>query len=114
MTPELGVHAATLRDYKVARHKDILNILHDSPWKLLVQQADSAGQARLRTISVTGADAWLRMTSGLVHDSILGNVAFRDVVGLRLGMNLFPGANTCIFHHQNLGDMGYHILSYME
>ena len=114
LTPELGVHAAALRDEQtVVRRKDILSIIHDSAWKLLVQQADCAGQARLRAVSATGADAWLRMTPGLVHDSMLGNVAFRDVVGLRLGLCLFPGASTCAFCHQNLDEMGYHVLSCM-
>ena len=113
-SPELGVHAAALRDeQKVIRRKDILNILHDSAWKLLVQQADCAGQERLRAISATGADAWLRMTPGLMHDSMLGNVAFRDIVGLRLGLCLSPDASTCAFCHQNLDDMGHHVLACM-
>ena len=114
LIPELGIHAAALRDeQQIIRHKDILNILHDSAWKLLVQQADCVGQARLRAVSATGADAWLRMTPGLVHDSMLGNEAFRDIVDLRLGLCLFPGTNICAFCHRNLDEMGYHVLSYM-
>ena len=114
LTPELGVHAAELRDeQKVIKRKDVLSIFHDSAYKLLVQQADCAGQARLRAVSATGADAWLRMTPGLVQDSMLGNTAFRDVVGLRLGLCLFPGASTCAFCHQNLDEMGHHVLSCM-
>ena len=114
LTPELGTHMATLRDeYQIVRYKDILNILHDSAWKFLVQQADCAGQARLGVVSAMGADAWLRMMPGLVHDSILDNVAFRDIVDLRLGLCLFPGASIYAFYHQNLDEMGYYISSYM-
>ena len=89
MTTHLGAQMTV--DLRTGRstQAEVLGKLHQMMFDALLQGASTSGKARLRAYAAPGADAWLRATPTLIRDILLSNVAFVDVISMRLGISIF-------------------------
>ena len=69
-----------------------------------------AHQARLRAAAAPGAGAWLYATPSPARDLVFSDIAFSDIVSMRLGVPIFGEGLGYIYYYQSLDDLGHHIM----
>ena len=92
----------------------MLQNLHEAIFQDLLQSSTVAQQARLRAVAAPGAGAWLQVAPSPTRDLLFSDIAFSDVVSMRLGVPIFQGDEGCTYCGQALDPCGHHIMSCMR
>ena len=92
----------------------MLQNLHEAIFQDLLQSSTVAQQARLRAVAAPGAGAWLQVAPSPTRDLLFSDVAFSDVVSMRLGVPIFQGDEGCTYCGQALDPCGHHVMSCMR
>ena len=80
----------------------------------LLQGSCVAHQARLRAVAAPGAGAWLYATPSPTRDLVFSDIAFSDIVSIRLGVPIFGEDLGCVYCYQSLDRLGHHIMGSMR
>ena len=95
------------------RQVECLEPVYQKTTQALLDQAACSGRARLRAVAAKGVDAWLHQNPGMTQDTLLPDPAFRDAIGLRLGLAIFDGFGNCSCCQQPMDPQGHHVLACM-
>ena len=83
-------------------------LLDTHRWRSHMQESAAADRARLLAYSAPWSDGWLRATPSETLDTQLSNAALRDIVGQRLGVDVFTRSSHCPFCRSVLDNRGHH------
>ena len=91
-----------------------LQQLYETVHQDLLQGSCVAHQARLRAVATPGAGAWLYATPSPTRDLVFSDIAFSDIVSIRLGVPIFGEDLGCVYCYQSLDRLGHHIMGSMR
>ena len=91
-----------------------LQQLYETVHQDLLQGSCVAHQARLRSVAAPGAGAWLYTTPSPTRDLVFSDIAFSDIVSMRLGVPIFGEGLGCVYGHQSLDHLGHHVMDCMR
>ena len=89
----------------------ILQNIYATVHEDLIQGSMFAHQAHICAVAAPGTGAWLHAHPSPIRDLVVPDIAFSDVVNLRLGMPVFSEGKGCNYCGQLLDPLEYHILT---
>jgi hypothetical protein len=93
---------------KLIKQKDLTFVIEKDKWSSILAASQPIDSARILAFNQEWADGWLQATPSQTFDTLLSNVVVRDIISLRLGIDIYLENHHCPSCHIIMDPRGHH------